>query len=96
MIQATAHGQQHRRLQQRTRAMLFRPLSTYMVLPVTAEASGDSRNAAVAPTSEAFSSFWIGAFSCEYLRACSSSAAQPPSFRVVFRASHANQPHACT
>lgn len=47
--------------------MWFRPLSTYTVLPVMAEARGDTRNAAAAPTSEALSSFCMGAFSCEYL-----------------------------
>ena len=30
--------------------MVLRPLSTYMMWPVTAEASGEHRNAATAPT----------------------------------------------
>ena len=48
-------------------AMALRPLSTYTTLPVIADASGDTRKAAAAPTSLAASSFWIGALAYEYL-----------------------------
>ena len=54
------------------RPMALRPLSTYTTDPVTADASGLSRNAAAAPTSLAASSFCTGALAYEYLRVCAS------------------------
>ena len=48
--------------------MALSPLSTYSTEPVTAEASGLTRNAAEAPTSLAASSFCTGALAYEYLR----------------------------
>ncbi len=49
------------------RPIALSPLSAYSTAPVTAEASGLSRNAAAAPTSLAASSFCTGAFAYEYL-----------------------------
>ncbi len=43
-------------------------LSTYMVIPVTARARGESKKAAVAPTSSEYRSCAIGALACEYWR----------------------------
>ena len=46
--------------------MQFKPLSTYMVLPVIAEANGEHKNAAVCPTSMASNGFSLnGAFVME-------------------------------
>lgn len=50
------------------RPMACSPLSTCSTVPVIADASGLSRNAAALPTSEACSSFCCGAFSYEYLK----------------------------
>lgn len=47
--------------------MALSPLSTYMTWPVTPDAREDERKAATFPTSMAASSFWMGAFSYEYL-----------------------------
>jgi hypothetical protein len=44
------------------RPITLSPLSTYITCPVTAELSGDTKNAAQAPTSAALSSFCTGAF----------------------------------
>ena len=39
-----------------------------LTCPVTALARGESRKAAALPTSRELNSFWMGAFSYEYLR----------------------------
>jgi hypothetical protein len=45
--------------------IIFRPLSTNITWPVTADERSEQRNAATSPTSRALSSFLIGAFSYE-------------------------------